>query len=175
MRDFSAHDVAAGTHTANLREVAERALAARGVRAQEIRSREVRGARGRRGGARAARHRLRDLDRPRALPRVRDARRPHRRVRAPLAARAARGDPELGGSALLREVHVYGASLPLGERRGAAAQHAGLGRALVDAAARVAREAGFRSLAVISAVGTRPYYRRLGFADGELYQHRALS
>jgi histone acetyltransferase (RNA polymerase elongator complex component) len=28
---------------------------------------------------------------------------------------------------------------------------------------------------VISAVGTRPYYRRLGFADGDLYQHRTLS
>jgi histone acetyltransferase (RNA polymerase elongator complex component) len=26
---------------------------------------------------------------------------------------------------------------------------------------------------VISAVGTRPYYRRLGFADGALYQHRS--
>jgi len=83
------------------------------------------------------------------------------------------GERELADSALLREVHVYGASLPLGERMGAAAQHAGLGRALVDNAARLAREAGYRSLAVISAVGTRPYYRRLGFSDGELYQHRA--
>jgi histone acetyltransferase (RNA polymerase elongator complex component) len=27
---------------------------------------------------------------------------------------------------------------------------------------------------VISAVGTREWYRRLGFRDGELYQHRAL-
>src|SRR6185436_17568165 len=43
VRDFSAHDIAAGTHTANLREVAERALLARGGRAVEIRSREVRG------------------------------------------------------------------------------------------------------------------------------------
>jgi histone acetyltransferase (RNA polymerase elongator complex component) len=27
---------------------------------------------------------------------------------------------------------------------------------------------------VISAVGTRRYYRRLGFRDGALYQHRPL-
>jgi histone acetyltransferase (RNA polymerase elongator complex component) len=27
---------------------------------------------------------------------------------------------------------------------------------------------------VISAVGTRPYYRRLGFTDGELYQRRVI-
>jgi histone acetyltransferase (RNA polymerase elongator complex component) len=27
---------------------------------------------------------------------------------------------------------------------------------------------------VISAIGTRPYYRQIGFTDGELYQHLAL-
>ncbi|MEM9293654.1 MAG: hypothetical protein AAGD01_18385 [Acidobacteriota bacterium] len=37
-----------------------------------------------------------------------------------------------------------------------------------------ASEAGFQSLAVISSVGTRRYCRRLGFVDGELYQHREL-
>ena len=55
------------------------------------------------------------------------------------------------------------------------AQHAGLGRALVDEAARLARAAGFADLAVISAVGTRAYYRGLGFCDGALYQHFALA
>jgi histone acetyltransferase (RNA polymerase elongator complex component) len=29
-------------------------------------------------------------------------------------------------------------------------------------------------MAVISSVGTRDYYRRQGFSDGELYQHRAI-
>jgi elongator complex protein 3 len=175
VRDFSAHDVAAGTHTANLREVAERALAARGARVVEIRSREVRG--------RAVEARdLRFTDTAYATSIGEEhflefATREDRiaafaRVALP-AERAA--EPELAGSALLREVHVYGSSLRLGERSGAAAQHAGLGRALVESAERLARGAGFGSLAVISSVGTRPYYRRLGFADGDLYQHRALS
>jgi elongator complex protein 3 len=35
--------------------------------------------------------------------------------------------------------------------------------------------AGYADLAVISAVGTRAYYRGLGFRDGPLYQHRRLS
>ncbi len=174
VRDFSAHDVAAGTHTANLREVAERALAARGARAQEIRSREVRGR-----AVAAAELRLADtayatsIGREHFLEFVTDDDRIAAFARVALPAQRA-GEPELAGCALLREVHVYGASLPLGERAGTAAQHAGLGRALVEAAGRLAREAGFRSLAVISAVGTRPYYRRLGFADGELYQHRVV-
>jgi elongator complex protein 3 len=175
VRDFSAHDVAAGTHTANLREVAERALAARGVRAQEIRSREVRGR-----AVAAAELSLSGVAYQTSTGREHflEFATPEDSIaafaRVALPAEPA-GERELAGAALLREVHVYGASQPLGERAGAAAQHAGLGRALVDAAARVAREAGFRSLAVISAVGTRPYYRRLGFSDGELYQHRVIS
>ena len=33
------------------------------------------------------------------------------------------------------------------------------------------RGVGRGRLAVISAVGTREWYRRLGFRDGKLYQH----
>ena len=34
--------------------------------------------------------------------------------------------------------------------------------------------AGFRDLAVVSAIGTRAYYRGLGFTDGRMYQHLPL-
>ena len=78
------------------------------------------------------------------------------------------------GCAVVREVHVYGASLALGGRSDAGAQHRGLGGRLVEEAAERARASGYASLAVISAVGTRDWYRRLGFRDGELYQHRPL-
>ena len=164
-----------GTHTANPREVAERAITARGARVVEIRSREVRG----RAVDAAELVRL-DTGYATSIGEERflELATPGDRIAAfaRVALPAGRAvDPELAGAALLREVHVYGSSLRLGERSGAAAQHAGLGRALVEAAAGAARSAGFRSLAVISAVGTRPYYRRLGFADGDLYQHRALS
>ena len=53
-------------------------------------------------------------------------------------------------------------------------QHLGLGRRLVEHAAGLARQAGHARLAVISAVGTRAYYRGLGFGDGALYQHRQV-
>jgi elongator complex protein 3 len=83
-------------------------------------------------------------------------------------------DPELRNSALIREVHVYGDSLGLGRRTEAGAQHMGLGKCLIDRAAEIARDAGFADLAVISAVGTRVYYRSHGFGDGDHYQHRPL-
>ena len=84
-------------------------------------------------------------------------------------------EPELRTSALIREVHVYGGSLGLGRRAEGRAQHLGLGGRLIDRAAELARAAGFEDLAVISAVGTRVYYRGLGFTDGDYYQHRPLA
>ena len=81
---------------------------------------------------------------------------------------------ELAHSALIRELHVYGASLAIGAEPSVHAQHQGLGTRLLQEAERQAAAAGFADLAVISAVGTRAYYRARGFSDGPLYQHRAL-
>jgi elongator complex protein 3 len=44
----------------------------------------------------------------------------------------------------------------------------------VEEAAAIAVEAGYADLAVVSAIGTRAYYRGLGFKDDLLYQHLAL-
>jgi elongator complex protein 3 len=76
---------------------------------------------------------------------------------------------DLDSAALIREVHVYGQSLPVGEEKIGAAQHAGLGTNLLHQAERIAKENGFRRMAVISAVGTRGYYLERGFERGELY------
>jgi elongator complex protein 3 len=81
---------------------------------------------------------------------------------------------ELGDAALVREVHVYGSSMSIGSREEGKAQHAGLGRRLLQDAASEAASKGFTRLSVISSVGTREYYRRQGFTDGPLYQHRAI-
>ena len=74
---------------------------------------------------------------------------------------------------MIREVHVYGAAVRVGDD-GDAAQHHGLGRALIARACEIARSEGYDVLNVISAVGTREYYRVLGFADNGLYQRLAL-
>lgn len=82
--------------------------------------------------------------------------------------------PELADAAMIREVHVYGQAVEIGEAAAGRAQHLGLGARLIERAADIARAAGYTRLAVISAVGTRGYYRKRGFSDGDLYQHRAL-
>ena len=78
------------------------------------------------------------------------------------------------GEAMIREVHVYGRVARLNTKGGTGAQHRGLGTQLVERACTIAREAGFTTINVISAVGTRGYYRRLGFYDHGLYQQRTL-
>jgi len=84
------------------------------------------------------------------------------------------GLTDLDGAALIREVHVYGQSLPVGAEKEGAAQHTGLGTRLLQEAERVARANGFRQIAVISAVGTRGYYLERGFERGELYLTKTL-
>jgi elongator complex protein 3 len=76
---------------------------------------------------------------------------------------------DLEGAALIREVHVYGQSLPVGAEKKGAAQHAGLGTRLLEETERVAKANRFNRMAVISAVGTRGYYLERGFERGELY------
>lgn len=74
--------------------------------------------------------------------------------------------------AMIREVHVYGDAAPIkGVGR---AQHIGLGRSLIEKACELAKDQGRRDIKVISAVGTRDYYSKLGFEDGDLYQVKSL-
>lgn len=77
------------------------------------------------------------------------------------------------GEAMIREVHVYGFATNV-DSTASSAQHRGLGRALIERACKIARANGYTAVNVISAVGTRAYYRRLGFSDNGMYQQKAL-
>uniref|UniRef100_A0A1A8PV00 Elongator complex protein 3 n=2 Tax=Nothobranchius TaxID=28779 RepID=A0A1A8PV00_9TELE len=73
--------------------------------------------------------------------------------------------PELKGSvSIVRELHVYGSVVPVSSRDPSKFQHQGFGMMLMEEAERISRdEHGSRRLAVISGVGTRNYYRKLGY------------
>ena len=85
------------------------------------------------------------------------------------------GMSDLDGAALIREMHVYGQSLPVGAEKHGAAQHAGLGTRLLENAESLAKANGFDRMAVISAVGTRGYYLERGFERGEFYLTKNLT
>jgi len=82
--------------------------------------------------------------------------------------------PDLEGAAIIREVHVYGQSLPVGSEQPGAAQHIGLGTRLIQAAEEIALQNGYQRLAVIAAIGTRQYYENRGFQQGQLYRFKSL-
>jgi elongator complex protein 3 len=174
IRDISSEDIVAGNRRANFRELAEAAVRARGQRVQDVRSREIKHAVVDLAGlmlratvyasAIGEEHFLELCTPDDALVGL---------LRLSLPAQPS-CVAELGRGALIRELHVYGEALDLGARTADRAQHRGLGRQLIGEAARRARAHGYRQLSVISATGTRPYYRRLGFRDGALYQHLAL-
>lgn len=79
------------------------------------------------------------------------------------------GLEDLNSAAIIREVHVYGQSMRVGEEHSGAVQHVGLGTRLIQRAERITRDEGFTRLAVISAVGTRRYYLHRDFQRGKYY------
>ncbi len=85
----------------------------------------------------------------------------------------------LKNSAIIRELHTYGKLAPLGGGAkggplGGASQHRGMGKALVREAEKIARKAKYEKLAIISGVGVRGYYRKLGFALKDTYMAKNI-
>ena len=97
--------------------------------------------------------------------------------------------PELDGAALVRELHVYGqqqhppkkfssdkeGELSLGVAVDSKTQHIGFGRKLMQKAEQTAREKGFSKIAVIAAIGTREYYKKLKYRLEGTYMVKDLS
>jgi len=75
--------------------------------------------------------------------------------------------------ALIRELHVYGELVPIGTSAGSTqakkVQHTGLGKKLMKEAEKIAKENEFKRIAVISGVGVRDYYRKLGYKLKDSY------
>jgi elongator complex protein 3 len=81
---------------------------------------------------------------------------------------------ELKGCAIIREVHVYGKVLGLGKESEGESQHLGLGKNLIAEAEKISKENGFEKISVISAIGTREYYKKRGYKRNELYMNKYL-
>lgn len=176
VRDIPARHIVAGNRISSLRQDVQRTMARRGLPCACIRCREIR----RQPTALQALdlHRLTyETDATREVFLSYDTQEGKLagflRLSLPLERQApAALFAELAGCAMIREVHVYGPSLELERDSAGEAQHLGLGQRLVAEAVEIARSQGYESLAVIAAIGTRAYYRRLGFEGRGLYMVR---
>jgi elongator complex protein 3 len=172
VRDISKQWVAAGTEKTNMRQEVEAELKTEGRTCRCIRCREVKGA----------------VHQPARLKRKTYETQGGREIflsfeagdalfsllRLRLPERASPYFAELKGAAIIREVHTFGATLALAGKDRKLSQHRGLGRQLIAKAEKIARKAGYKRLAVISAVGTREYYRKFGFEVEGLYMTKRL-
>jgi elongator complex protein 3 len=78
-------------------------------------------------------------------------------------------------SAIVRELHVYGPLVPVGKHSAKAWQHKGFGATLLSEAERVAKdEFELEKILVISALGTKRYYRRFGYKPDGVYVSKSL-
>ncbi|RMG98606.1 MAG: tRNA uridine(34) 5-carboxymethylaminomethyl modification radical SAM/GNAT enzyme Elp3 [Chloroflexi bacterium] len=171
IRDIPTNNVVQGIKKANLRQVAQQRMKAQGLTCQCIRCREIRRQQVQREDLAlrvftyetdaTTEHFLSFETAESRLAGFLRLSFPHPDQPHPL--------PELTGHAMIREVHIYGPALPLGEDSQGEAQHMGLGSELIAKAKEMARAAGYQRLAVISAIGTRQYYARHGFQMDGLY------
>jgi elongator complex protein 3 len=79
-------------------------------------------------------------------------------------------------SAIIRELHVYGVAVDIGRLPGNdSCQHRGYGIRLMKEAERIVKDDfGLEKISVISAVGTRGYYKRLGYFRNGPYMTKTL-
>ncbi len=179
IRDIPSTDIVAGNKLTNFREIAENELERRGLKCECIRCREIQN----------QKFTIDDLE----MEEIKYDSVIGREVfisfktkkddkivgflRLSLPEKAISKDhfiEELKNSAVIREVHVYGQAVDIGKDDGQKAQHIGLGTKLIKRAEELAKKNKFNKIAVISAIGTRNYYRKLGFELGELYMEKPL-
>ncbi len=83
--------------------------------------------------------------------------------------------PELTSAAIIRELHVYGQLVRHDSDTKNKVQHRGLGKKLIKIAEKIAKQKGYKKMAVISGIGVREYYRKkLGYKLESTYMTKKL-
>ncbi len=77
-------------------------------------------------------------------------------------------------SALVRELHVYGQAVAIGDIGGDKTQHKGIGKQLMAMAEQISKEKGKNKMVVISGVGAKEYYRKLGYSKEDCYMVKKI-
>jgi len=182
-RDIPAPLIVAGVNRSNLRQLVQRKLAEEGTRCECIRCREV----GHRTGSKVK------LD-PQEVDILttwykasegeeifisaedlkNDVLIGYLRLRIP-SERAQRREVKAKPCSIVRELHVYGSLVPVGKHFDKAWQHKGYGNTLLAKAESITREDyNLKKILVISALGTKQYYKRLGYMYDGVYMSKTL-
>jgi len=180
IRDIPSQEIVAGNKRTNLRQIVEKYLREKGIEPEDIRSREIKGEDVRRE----------DI----VLEKIEYNTSTSREVFLSYKVKAedkicgflrlslpkksiSKKHPlkELRNSSIIREVHVYGKVVGIDkDSKEGEAQHMGLGKELVSLAENISKKKGFKKISVISAIGTREYYKKLGYKRDDLYMFKGI-
>jgi elongator complex protein 3 len=178
-RDIPLHQIEAGVDKSNLRQLVKNRLIERGIKCKCIRCKEV----GHKDG-----HQL-DKNDLKIIHRVYEASNgledfismennsgetlvAFLRLRIP--SEDVFREEITNRTGLIRELHVYGEMTPVGEKS-YDWQHRGLGEKLMNEAEKTAKEEyDMNRIIVMSALGTKEYYKRIGYAKNGVYMSKDL-
>ena len=181
-RDIPASQILAGSKLANLRQITEANMISRGIKRRDISAREIR-ARDNdpqgaildttfyeaSGGHEYFLQYIDPLDRTIfGMARL--------RIPSQYFSWEKHYMEVLHWAAIVRELHVFGDQLPLGARADGTGQHMGFGRRMMEAMEHIVREKypQIQKIAVISGIGVREYYRKLGYIPEDEYMVRSV-
>lgn len=183
-RDIPAYLIEAGVRHSNLRERVQRRLREQKMRCRCIRCREV-GHRWLKDGVKPDLNNIKIVTTKHkasegedifisAEDPVNDVLIGYLRLRIP-SREAHRLEIKTRSCSVIRELHVYGPLVPVGEEIAKAWQHKGYGEILLSNAERITREEYDREkIIVTSALGAKQYYKRFGYGYDGAYMSRAL-
>lgn len=179
IRDIPSNEIAAGNRKTNLRQIIENKLKKEGIVIQDIRSREIKNEKIKKEDIEIERinyttsvgkeiflsYKTKYDDKICGFLRLSLPKKKYSKNHF---------IDELKDCSIIREVHVYGKVLGLRDESTGESQHLGLGKSLIKEAEDISRKNGFKRIAVISAIGTREYYRKRGFENEELYMTKSI-
>jgi len=82
--------------------------------------------------------------------------------------------PTLENAALIREIQSFGKQIKINTKSADSAQHRSFGKKLLLKAEEITKNQGYTKIAIISGVGVREYYRKLGYILEDTYMVKKL-
>ena len=76
-------------------------------------------------------------------------------------------------SAIIRELHIYGQQTNTGKK--GEIQHKGLGKKLIKKAEEIAKQNNKNKMIIISGIGVKEYYKKLGYKKERFYMSKKLN
>ena len=163
-RDIPIGNIAGGNKISNIRQVVQRKMKKKGLKCQCIRCREIRAKKKLKiencklkinyySASGGREYFLQYVDKNNNLYALLRLRIPGKKVVFSV----------LKNSSIIRELHTFGPAVPIAKKASIEPQHRGLGKKLIKKAEEITKKAGLAKISVISGIGVRDYYRKLGY------------